>query len=413
MPKSFPVIVFFFVTLWNFSSAQILISGNVASVKTEEPLPYASIFLKNHTIGTTTNENGDFELKIPKSALNDTVVFSYLGYSPYGIKASEIDSPLDIYLSLDTTSLSTVVVTAESAKSIVKKAIRAIPQNYPTDPFITKGFYRITSTNGYNYVHLSESVFSTYQSKNSKPHKQFVVEQVRSIKDLRSSRNINLGVTPNGLYSFDIIDRHDSFILLSKKGIEKHEFKITGYESLQGRPVYKIEFDQKGDDFAGYKGYMLIDTETMAFLYFDMMLSPKGAHNYKYGTTYKRSFLRNINGIKITIPSLNYISTYRLQKGKYYLESIRASMKYDLLNQNRDYHLKLESDFEYVVTSIVTENATPFGKKETLKENRLIEYEESNFDKEFWSDYTIIVPTVDFEKEARRITARNEHFLNK
>ena len=56
------------------------ITGKIADDETSEPLPYATIALKNKGKGTVTNINGDFGLKILPDFFNDTLVVSFLGY---------------------------------------------------------------------------------------------------------------------------------------------------------------------------------------------------------------------------------------------------------------------------------------------------------------------------------------------
>ena len=45
-----------------------------------EPLPFATIALKNKGKGTVSNNNGEFGLKITPDLFNDTLSVSYLGY---------------------------------------------------------------------------------------------------------------------------------------------------------------------------------------------------------------------------------------------------------------------------------------------------------------------------------------------
>lgn len=55
------------------------ISGNVTDRQTKSPLIGVNIFIKNHQIGTTTDMNGNYEIKnVPVGLMS--VVFSYIGY---------------------------------------------------------------------------------------------------------------------------------------------------------------------------------------------------------------------------------------------------------------------------------------------------------------------------------------------
>ncbi|WP_375417772.1 carboxypeptidase-like regulatory domain-containing protein [uncultured Hymenobacter sp.] len=61
------------------AQAQGRLSGVVRDSTTNEPLAFASVFLANTTLGTTTTEQGEFEFKrVPKGTYD--VVGSYVGY---------------------------------------------------------------------------------------------------------------------------------------------------------------------------------------------------------------------------------------------------------------------------------------------------------------------------------------------
>ena len=56
------------------------ITGIIVDEENSEPLPFATIGLKNKGRGTVTNNNGEFGLKITPDLYNDTLSVSYLGY---------------------------------------------------------------------------------------------------------------------------------------------------------------------------------------------------------------------------------------------------------------------------------------------------------------------------------------------
>ena len=62
------------------SQSKIYITGKIIDDETAEPLPFATIALKNRGKGTVSNNNGDFGLKITPDLANDTLSISYLGY---------------------------------------------------------------------------------------------------------------------------------------------------------------------------------------------------------------------------------------------------------------------------------------------------------------------------------------------
>lgn len=59
---------------------QINVVGTISSTQTDRPLPYVNIGIYNKDKGTVSNENGEFELYIPDTYINDTIKISSIGF---------------------------------------------------------------------------------------------------------------------------------------------------------------------------------------------------------------------------------------------------------------------------------------------------------------------------------------------
>ena len=92
MPRSLFFFFCFFFAQTIFSQ-QFYIRGRVTDSESQQPLKGASVYINNTTIGTVTNDNGDFELG-PFDPGRYEVIASYVGYDPLlysaEIKASGI-----------------------------------------------------------------------------------------------------------------------------------------------------------------------------------------------------------------------------------------------------------------------------------------------------------------------------------
>jgi len=90
MPKLTLILIALFIA--NISVSQekdtIVIKGVITEMDSITAVPFASVFIHKTTIGVTSNENGHFELKLPKKLLNDTLIVSSIGYSKYSGKIS-------------------------------------------------------------------------------------------------------------------------------------------------------------------------------------------------------------------------------------------------------------------------------------------------------------------------------------
>jgi hypothetical protein len=79
--KLYIYLIILFVGIFDTLVAQNIpqIKGKVQDKKTGEALSFANIYISNTTIGTQTNENGEFVLKVP-SLPNLKLIVSYVGY---------------------------------------------------------------------------------------------------------------------------------------------------------------------------------------------------------------------------------------------------------------------------------------------------------------------------------------------
>ncbi|HHB78022.1 MAG TPA: SusC/RagA family TonB-linked outer membrane protein [Saprospiraceae bacterium] len=110
------------------SFAQHTLKGVVTDQNSGEPLIGVSVLLKNTTIGTATDVDGSYMLKLTEPHDKYVIVFSYLGYTPVEktLTESELDQPLDVALSEDVIGLSEVVVTGASELTSKKQYGNAI-----------------------------------------------------------------------------------------------------------------------------------------------------------------------------------------------------------------------------------------------------------------------------------------------
>jgi len=63
------------------------LSGRILDSQTQEPLPFAHIFINNTTIGTTSDVNGNFLLQNVPAGSNE-VIYSFIGYQSYTAKVT-------------------------------------------------------------------------------------------------------------------------------------------------------------------------------------------------------------------------------------------------------------------------------------------------------------------------------------
>jgi hypothetical protein len=118
------LIVFTLFFLNTISSAQIssyFVKGKVINAQTKQPMQGASVFAENTTLGTATDQDGNFVLELPIGGYS--LVVTYTGFNTQSIRISNTESnKIDIEMTVKEKSLEEVAVvsTGETKNGLEK-----------------------------------------------------------------------------------------------------------------------------------------------------------------------------------------------------------------------------------------------------------------------------------------------------
>jgi hypothetical protein len=106
----FPLILLAFVLLALSAEGQKAVEGTVTDSESGQPVPGASVFLSNTSVGTTANAKGAFTILIPAGRFE--LVVSSVGYETHSrtVQVESIHSPLAITLKPRPKELATVII---------------------------------------------------------------------------------------------------------------------------------------------------------------------------------------------------------------------------------------------------------------------------------------------------------------
>lgn len=94
-----------------------LLAGAVMNAKSLAPLPYVNIGINKKSIGTVSDAQGNFTLKVDASEhLNDTLVFSHIGYESQKVPLKNIDANMQIGMKSSINDLEEVVIMGKAPK---------------------------------------------------------------------------------------------------------------------------------------------------------------------------------------------------------------------------------------------------------------------------------------------------------
>ncbi|PZD79127.1 TonB-dependent receptor [Mesonia sp. K7] len=115
------LLLFLFTTTIFYSQDNFTLSGTIKDATNGESIFGGSVFLKNTSIGTLTNEYGFFSLSAPEGKY--TLVISFIGYKRYEQEVTLDESQkFDIELEVDTAELNEVVIVAEETEKASLKS---------------------------------------------------------------------------------------------------------------------------------------------------------------------------------------------------------------------------------------------------------------------------------------------------
>ena len=161
----------FFISSSVFSQYQEYIVGRLLDGKTQEPIAFASIRIKDRALGIISNTDGSFKIPLKYKEYGDVIEISSMGYQTKEVLIHDfsIYEINNVRLLPAILELEEAVVTARkknmkrlSPRTIVQKAIDALFENYPTKPYSQVGYYRDYQLDKEEYVNLNEGILKVY-----------------------------------------------------------------------------------------------------------------------------------------------------------------------------------------------------------------------------------------------------------
>jgi hypothetical protein len=253
----FPLLFLFPLSLFSQLSGKVLDDSG-------EPLPFASVYVRNSTNGTAANAEGEYRLSLEKGTYE--IVFQYIGYKQKVEKVTIGDKPVRLNARMEPANLeiSEVVITTEDpAYRIMREVIakRSYYKNkakeYTVDVYM-KGFYKlldapkkilgqdignmggILDTNRQGVIYLSESVSKVYAQAKPERKKEVMISSKVSGSDNGFSFN-RATYTDFNLYDEKLEIEREILSPLADNAFAYYTFKLQGkYRDENGYDIYKI-----------------------------------------------------------------------------------------------------------------------------------------------------------------------------
>jgi len=393
--------------LWAQDEAEsyFTITGVVKNKDNKRKLENVNVSVPGTNIGTVTNADGVFSLKVKDTEAVQGLVVSHIGYlnTQVSMKNQKDVSDLVIWMIPAPNLLNEIVIFGNNAKALVEEAIKKIPVNYSADKNLLTAFYRETVQKRRRYISVSEAVIDVYKTAYSdrEPGNDRVrIERGRRLLSQKTSDTLAVKVVggPNLSIYLDIVKNGDA--LLSMENLDYYDFHIEEPVNLDNRMQYVVSFRPRVSlMYALFYGKLYIDYEKLAFTRAEFSLDMQNRVKAVEAILHKKPV-----GLRFRPQEVSYLVTYKEQNGKTYLNYIRNEIRFKCDWKKRLFSSGYTAFSEMVVTDRKENDFESIPYKKAFKEKQVFyDMVDEYWNEDFWKAYNIIEPTESLEHAVNKL----------
>ena len=314
------------------------VSGRITDAEKDAPLPFAQIALNNSTIGTVSNEEGQFYLAIPENHLQDTIVITYLGYETARMPVSGLIGKTSlIRLKSKEFELKEVEVVSLTPEEVMRRMFNRISENYGSDSLLLTAFYRSQKFAGKKLAEYAEAIIEDiktgYFTQNTMKEVQNTISHSnlthlvkgRVISDTNLVNSMgDVGKMAGCLGCIFMTDPVEVNFrtVLDEEVFRSYSLKMEGLANPEGGRIYHIWFDQLHKNRRGFKGELFIDGVSFALMKIKQSPSFRAFEQYEKEKYKKTYVINNISGWIAEMPLIDRTVIYSKRNNNWYLSTI-------------------------------------------------------------------------------------------
>lgn len=367
----------------------IKIYGLVKDAAINEALAMVNISLEGEPLGTSTNDAGAFEFKLPRSFQGRRIVFSSLGFANIYMEVPANDTLVDIGMKSLSIPLPEVQVMYRDPMKIMMEVRQKIHGNYSLERFLLTGFFRETIRQNGKYVDVSEAVVEIVKP----PYNNALdAERVRFVKGRKGRELSEMDMVQfklvGGPYHFSQLDvvRHGDF-MPDENGLSGYRYSFNGMDIEFGQLVYCIGFKPYSDiEGINYVGEMRIDSESMALVSIDFQMTGQSVRR-------SRSHLikRDARRFKTRPFYARYYVQYRPWDDIWVISKVRGEVSVRVFDRSERERSVFETVSEMIISDFsIADHRIRIPATESFRADYILSEHVGDFDPDFWKYYNVI-----------------------
>lgn len=406
------------LVVFALSAKHIEIKGCIKDKATGERLPYVALQVSGTYVGTQSNADGHYVLKVADNRLSDTVVFSLMGYEKLHISISDLRKQRHVKLTPHNIELKEVTVKDfASPQSLLDEVLRRIPQNYHSTPTVSTFFFRKWSMANDSLYLFYESLTDVYRAGYGNFNKRLIYIGFSGKSNLKSNYKdilkhrlpvfdtsylLSVVGSPSTMRRMmtyydhdaiqDVVEFPNASYVFAKRKRKDYNYKLEEFTDAEGKEFFLITMTCKSDKSSTYT--LLIGKADLAVckITFQAKIGEyTNPDNFKYKVT---------SPFKSGVVHYNTAEfVYKKIAGKYTLFSCRSGYSSDNVchmeygHQNAMEHQSYKHSYVYQLVDF-RKNDTDTLPDNVIKEPKLQMYStlmsNGEYDESFFENYNFV-----------------------
>ena len=386
---------------------EFTVSGVVRDKESRKKLENVAVSLVGTPIGTVTNAEGVFSLKIPHMDTIPQLELSHIGYMNARFSASAPEGSNNMYATIlmipIALQLNEVVAYGNTARRIVEEAMERIPKNYPSGESMTSAFYRETVQKGHRYISISEAMLDVYKTsyrQRTTDRDKVQIDKARRLLSQKQSDTLGVKVVggPNLPLFMDVVK--NAYALFDEETLDYYSFVQEPSVFIDDRLQYVISFRPRVKlDYALYVGRVFIDRENLAFTRAEFELDLSDRERAVAAILYKKPL-----GLRFRPQKVSFLITYRQHDGVTCLNYICNEMCFKCDWKRRLFSSSYVARSEMVAVDREEHPERVIARRDAFKPYQVFyDIVKEYWSEDFWKDYNIIEPTESLEDAVKKL----------
>lgn len=386
---------------------EFTVSGVVRDKESRKKLENVAVSLVGTPVGTVTNAEGVFSLKIPHMDTIPQLELSHIGYMNARFSASAPEGSNNMHATIlmipIALQLNEVVAYGNSARRIVEEALERIPKNYPSGESMTSAFYRETVQKGHRYISISEAMLDVYKTsyrQRTSDRDKVQIDKARRLLSQKQSDTLGVKVVggPNLPLFMDVVK--NAYALFDEETLDYYSFVQDPSVFIDDRLQYVISFRPRVKlDYALYVGRVFIDREHLAFTRAEFELDLSDRERAVAAILYKKPL-----GLRFRPQKVSFLITYRQHDGVTCLNYICNEMCFKCDWKRRLFSSSYVARSEMVAVDREEHPERVIARRDAFKPYQVFyDIVKEYWSEDFWKDYNIIEPTESLEDAVKKL----------